>query len=251
MIFDLFKSKKKETVPERYFSEEFIDIHSHILPGIDDGARSTEHSLELLGKMYKLGIRNFVCTPHVIEGMWENSTEKILHTYKQLKSEVEKHEILKDIHIRVAAEYMMDDHFIQLLENRDLLTVKDDKILVEMSYLAPPVNLFEVIAEIQVKGFTPILAHPERYSSYHEDLGVYEQLKSAGCLFQLNMIALTNYYGKEVHEAALWLLQNNMIDFTGSDLHHMRHMGVIKSLTRRDEMMKLLQPVILNNEKLK
>jgi len=251
MIFDLFKSKKKETSPERYFSEEFIDIHSHILPGIDDGAKSTGHSLELLSKMYKLGIRNFVCTPHVIEGMWENSTEKILATCQKLKSTIEQTENLKGIHIRAAAEYMMDDNFTHLLEKKDLLPIKDNKILVEMSYLSPPANLFEIIAEIQVKGFVPILAHPERYNSYHEDLGVYEQLKAAGCLFQLNMISLTNYYGKEVHESALWLLSHNMIDFAGSDLHHMRHMGTIKSLTQRDDMMERLKPVLLNNEQLK
>lgn len=252
MIFDLFKSsEKKNHTPESYFSKEYIDIHSHILPGIDDGAETTEDSLRLLRKMRKLGIRNFVCTPHVIEGMWENSSETILRICEKLKENMKSTPELADVQIRAAAEYMMDDNFHQLLQQQDILPIKDDKILVEMSYLAPPANLFETIAEIQVKGYVPILAHPERYSFYHGDPSAYEQLKASGCFFQLNMMSLTNYYGKEVHDCALWLLRQNMIDFVGSDLHHMRHMGVIKSLNTREDMMALLKPAILNNHQLR
>lgn len=250
MILDLFKPKKSIS-PKNYFSEDYIDIHSHILPGIDDGAKTMGHSLELLTNMYKIGIRNFVCTPHVIEGVWENSTERILSVYDELKKVVEQTPSLKDVNIRVAAEYMMDENFQKLLENRDLLPIKDNKILVEMSYLAPPSNLFEIIAEIQVKGFVPILAHPERYKSFHKSLSVYEQLKNAGCMFQLNKISLTNYYGKDVHESAIWLLRNHMIDFIGSDLHHMRHMEQINSLMTRPNMMEMITPTIYNNHQLK
>ncbi len=251
MIIDLFRPKKQPNPPTNYFNENYIDIHSHILPGIDDGAKTMGHSLELLTNMYKLGIRNFICTPHVIEGVWENSNEKIISTYNELNSTVQQTSTLNDISIRVSAEYMIDENFQKLLEKKDLLPIKDNKILIEMSYLAPPVNLFEIIAEIQIKGFVPILAHPERYKSFHQDLEAYEQLKTAGCLFQLNMISLTNYYGKDVHESAVWLLRNNMIDFTGSDLHHMRHMEQINSLITRDNMMELLTPIIHNNHQLK
>lgn len=250
MIFDIFKPKKKDTPFAYTFSKAFIDIHSHIIPEIDDGAKSINHSLELLMRMRKLGIRNFVCTPHVIEGMWENSTEKIRAALEKLKPVVAQTPGLEDVQIRAAAEYMMDDNFIRLLGNKDILPIKDNKILVEMSYLAPPANLYETLAEIQVKGYEPILAHPERYQAYHSDLEQYHRLKSAGFSFQLNMIALTNYYGKEVHETALWLLRNNLIDFAGSDLHHMKHMGAIKSLTRREDMMELLIPILENNQSL-
>lgn len=251
MIIDLFKPKKKISSLINYFSNDYIDIHSHILPGIDDGAKTMGHSIELLTNMYKLGISNFVFTPHVIEGIWENSTEKILSTFHELKSVVDQTANLKDINIRVSAEYMMDENFQKLLENKDFLPIKDNKILVEMSYLAPPANLFETIAEIQVKGFIPILAHPERYKSFHQDLAVYQKLKSAGCLFQMNMISLSNYYGKDVHESAIWLLRNNMIDFIGSDLHHMKHMEVIESVVTRKNMMELVMPIIYNNHQLK
>lgn len=251
MIIDLFRSKKKITSHLHSFSEHYIDIHSHILPGIDDGAKTMGHSLELLTNMYKLGIKNFVCTPHVIEGVWENSTENILQKFNELKSVVQQTPSLKEINIRVAAEYMMDENFQNLLKNQDLLPIKDNKVLVEMSYLAPPANLFEIIADIQVKGFVPILAHPERYKTFHQDLAVYHQLKKAGCLFQLNMISLSNYYGKDVHESAIWLLRNNMIDFIGSDLHHMKHMEVINSIVTRKNMMDLVSPIIHNNHQLK
>jgi len=251
MIIDLFRSRKRTITHKNYFTADFIDIHSHILPGIDDGAKTMGHSLELLTNMYKLGIRNFVCTPHVIEGVWENSTEKILTTFNELKSVVAQTPSLKDINIRVAAEYMLDENFQNLLQNKDFLPIKDNKILVEMSYLAPPANLFETIAEIQVKGFVPILAHPERYKIFHQDLSTYERLKAAGCLFQLNMISLSNYYGKDVHESAVWLLRNNMIDFIGSDLHHMKHMEVINSVVTRKNMMEMVTPVIYNNHQLR
>lgn len=252
MIIDLFKSKKKISTPtQNSFSTDFIDIHSHILPGIDDGAKTMEDSIQLLTQMRKLGIKNFVCTPHVIESIWMNSTEKILSTYNELIAVVSQIPALKDINIRVAAEYMMDENFQKLLENKDFLPIHENKILVEMSYLAPPSNLFETIAEVQVKGFIPILAHPERYKSFHKDLSVYEHLKSAGCLFQVNMISLTNYYGKDVNELAVWLIRNNMIDFIGSDLHHMRHMEQINSLTTRQPMMDLAKPIIQNNQILK
>lgn len=251
MIIDLFKPKKRLVSPSKFFSENYIDIHSHILPGIDDGAKTMGHSLELLNNMYKHGIRNFVCTPHVIEGVWENSTEKILSTFNELKIVVQQTPGLKEVNIRVAAEYMMDENFQKLLENKDFLPIKDNKILVEMSYLAPPANLFETLAEIQVKGFVPILAHPERYKSFHQDLSIYHQLKSAGCLFQMNIISLSNYYGKDVHESAIWLLRNNMIDFLGSDVHHMKHMEVIDSVVTRKNMMELVMPVIYNNHQLK
>ncbi len=251
MIIDLFRPKKRIISKTNYFTEDFIDIHSHILPGIDDGAKTMGHSLELLTNMYKLGIRNFVCTPHVIEGVWENSTENILSTFNELKSVVEQTPSLRGVNLRVAAEYMMDENFEKLLQNNDLLPIKDNKVLVEMSYLAPPANLFEIIAQIQVKGYVPILAHPERYKSFHQDLSVYEQLKKAGCMFQLNMISLSNYYGKDVHESAVWLLRNNMIDFIGSDLHHMKHMEVIESVVTRKNMMDMVTPVIYNNHQLR
>lgn len=251
MIIDLFRPKRRITPAMNNFTDHFIDIHSHILPGIDDGAKTMGHSIELLTHMYKLGIRNFICTPHVIEGVWENSTEKILSVFNELKAVVEQTPNLREVSLRVAAEYMMDENFHKLLSNKDLLPIKDNKILVEMSYLAPPANLFETIAEIQVKGFVPILAHPERYKSFHQDLGVYQQLKSAGCMFQMNMISLSNYYGKDVHESAIWLLRNNMIDFIGSDLHHMRHMEVIESVVTRRNMMEMVTPIIYNNHQLK
>lgn len=252
MIIDLFKSKKKASAPILpLFTDDYIDIHSHILPGIDDGAKTIEDSVQLLMNMRKIGIKNFVCTPHVIEGVWMNSTEKILSAYNKLKAVAGHTSSLQDIEIRVAAEYMMDENFLRLLEDKDILPVHENKILVEMSYLAPPSNLFEVIAEIQVKGFLPILAHPERYKSFHKDLSVYEHLKNAGCLFQVNMISLTNYYGKDVHESAIWLIRNGMIDFIGSDLHHMRHMEQINSLMTRDQVIELATPIIENNHVLK
>lgn len=250
MMFNFLKPKKTKKIAS-IFDDNFIDIHSHILPGIDDGAKSINDSIELLTQMQSLGITNFVFTPHIIEGVWENTTEEIQNHFQEFKKTITNNSSLKDINIRVAAEHMMDNHFMKLLDEKDLLPIKDNKILVEMSYLAPPVNLFEIIAEIQVKGYIPILAHPERYKFFHSNLNMYEQLKKAGCLFQVNMVSLTNYYGKDVHESAVWLLRSGLIDFCGSDVHHKRHMEQINSLMTRSEMIDLLEPIVQNNHQLK
>ena len=128
-----------------------------------------------------------------------------------------------DNFFKSAAEYMLDDNFKNILQNEKLLTVKDDYILVEMSYINAPIQLYDIIFEIQIAGYIPILAHPERYTFYHLSFNEYKKLKRAGCLFQLNLLSSVGYYGPNVAKAADDLLKNNLIDFVGSDVHHSKH----------------------------
>ena len=168
----MFFFKKKEIPLNHFFSNGFVDIHSHLLPGIDDGAKDLNNSIELIQKMSSYGIKNFITTPHVLGDVYPNSSETIKNKLKEVRDELNNRNI-KDVTINAAAEYMMDEQFSDLLEKGDILTLKDNYILVEMSYFSPPINLFEILFQIQLKGYKPILAHPERYNSYHNNFEVY------------------------------------------------------------------------------
>ncbi|CAL2102149.1 Histidinol phosphatase [Tenacibaculum sp. 190130A14a] len=240
--------KKKEIPLKELFPDKFIDIHSHLLPGIDDGAKSMENTVELISKMYSYGIKNFVTTPHVLGDVYPNSSTLINDKLQEVKNELLSRG-LKDIHIRAAAEYMMDERFVGLLKDNDILTIKDNYILVEMSYFSAPYNLYDILFEIQLKGYKPILAHPERYNFYHDDFNNYYKLKKAGCLFQLNLLSLTEQYGKGVQKSAQRLIKENLYDFVGTDTHHMKHLSLLKKIGTQ-KIKKQIAGLLHNNTKL-
>ena len=225
----MFFRKKKEIPLKEVFSDDFVDIHSHLLPGIDDGAKDLVNSMELIEQMYAYGIKNFITTPHVLGDVYPNSSEIIME-----KTDIVRNELLNrgfaDIRFTAAAEYMLDEQFSERLKTNDILTLKDNYILVEMSYFNAPYNLFEVLFEIQLKGYKPILAHPERYNFYHNDFEKFYKLKKAGCVFQLNLLSLTEQYGKGVQKTAQKLLKNNLYDFVGTDTHHSNHLRLLKKI---------------------
>lgn len=227
------------------------DIHNHILPGIDDGAQNVEDSIELIEKFKEIGITNFIATPHIMNDYYPNTPETINTALDNFMKEVEKKEKLKNIKIRFAAEYMMDQSFLDLLINTRLLTLKDNMVLVEMSYFQAPINLNEILFKLQTSGYKPVLAHPERYGYYHaKDLSKYEELKNRGCLFQLNTLSLTTHYGGNMQKMALKLLENGMIDFIGSDTHRLQHLQKIETITIQKKTKQSLQKIISNTKEI-
>ncbi|GLB48674.1 tyrosine-protein phosphatase [Neptunitalea lumnitzerae] len=219
----LFGFKKKYLLKD-VLLDNYVDIHSHILPGIDDGADSVETSEDLLKSMRSLGFSRIITTPHTLPNVWDNTTESITGAYTKLIKE--KQDLTSQVQLKVASEYFLDNEFLEkTLEQNNLLTLKDNYLLVELSYLNPPIALNEILFAIQMKGYQPVLAHPERYLYYHNTKDTYEALKNAGCLFQLNLLSVVGYYGKGVMETADYLLKNGFIDFTGSDIHHKRHIA--------------------------
>ncbi len=243
----MFFFKKKEISLQGFFPEGFVDIHSHLLPGIDDGAKDIEDSISLIVKMYSYGIKNFITTPHVLGDVYPNSTELIQRKLQEVRNELAQRGI-QDISITAAAEYMMDEQFMQRLKNDDILTLKDTYILVEMSYFNAPYNLYDVLYEIQLKGYKPVLAHPERYSFYHNDFNEYYKLKKAGCVFQLNLLSLTEQYGKGVQKTAQKLLKENLYDFVGTDTHHHNHLKLLNTIGSA-KTKKQLEHLLENNKK--
>ena len=238
----LFFKKKKIPLNE-FFPKGFVDIHSHLLPGIDDGAKDMETSIALIQKMASYGIQNFITTPHILGDVYPNTPEVIKRKLKEVTDELKKRNLL-DISISAAAEYMMDEKFTDLIEKEQLLTLKDNLVLVEMSYFSPPINLYEILFQLQLKGYKPILAHPERYNTYHNNFKEYYKLKRAGCLFQLNLLSLTEHYGKHIQKTTEKLLKENMYDLVGTDAHHHQHLetlqkiGTLKNLKSIEDLMK-------------
>lgn len=210
--------------------EDFVDIHNHILPGIDDGAKSIEESIDLIIKLKNLGVKEFIPTPHVMQDFYPNTDETIGDSYfKLLESLTPK--LLSTIRINPAAEYMMDYHFENLVEGRNLFTIKGNFVLVEMSYFQPPINLEQIIFKIKTSGYLPILAHPERYGYYHNNKSYYKKLKQLGCFFQLNLLSLSSYYGNNVEKTANYLIDENLIDFAATDVHNEKQIELLSNLT--------------------
>jgi protein-tyrosine phosphatase len=225
----------------------YVDIHSHLLPGIDDGAKTIGDTSKLAKSFQEMGVSQFITTPHISHYIWNNSPEAIIAKHKETKLLLEQENI--KIPFQAAAEYFMDDWFETHFQNEKLLTLKDNYVLVEMSYMNAPVQLYKILFDLQVAGYIPVLAHPERYLFYHKNFNEYHKLKKAGCLFQLNLLAVVGYYGSEITKVAEELLKKGMYDFVGTDVHHNNHIASFKQKIKiENSNLPALKKVIKNNE---
>ncbi|MDI1304436.1 MAG: histidinol phosphatase [bacterium] len=241
-MFTFFKSKPvlKDLIPDNH-----IDIHSHLLPGIDDGARTFQDTLRLTKALQGFGVSQFITTPHIIQYVWDNTHDQILSKKETTVAELEKNKIT--IPFSAAAEYLMDDQFVRLFQSGELLTLKDNYVLVEMSYINAPIQLYSILFDLQVAGYIPVLAHPERYLFYHNNFREYEKLKRAGCLFQLNLLSVVGYYGAEITKIAEQLLSKGMYTYVGSDVHHDNHIASFEQKVKIKDLAPLKE-VIANNQ---
>ncbi|MFS4492239.1 tyrosine-protein phosphatase [Maribacter sp. 2308TA10-17] len=237
-----FFSRKKYLVD---LLEGFIDIHNHILPGIDDGAQTVEDSIALIKGFSDFGVTHFIATPHIMHNYHDNTPETIGNSLKVLKSELIKHD-MNEVFIEASAEHMIDDNFETILENKKVMPLCEEHLLIEMSYLQRPINFDESVVAITSNRFFSILAHPERYNFLHGRARKYFEFKQQGILFQLNMLSLSEFYGKEVQKVAFRLLEEGMIDFIGSDVHNMNQLNSLKELTISKKTIKHLVPIVEN-----
>ncbi len=213
----MFSFLKKEQSELLYTT----DLHSHLIPGIDDGVKTLNESIELLQALQELGFKKVITTPHVMHHRYPNKTEEIMKGLLFVRAELKKHKM--SIKVEVAAEYYLDEYFLRLLKQRDILTFNNNHVLFEMSYTNKPVNLEAIIYEIKVAGYQPVLAHPERYFFLHNDFAYYKKLKEMGVLFQVNINSFSGYYSKDVKKVAMKIAEEGLIDFLGSDIHKLRH----------------------------
>ena len=236
----LFSSSSEERL------QVTTDIHSHLIPGIDDGSKSMDESIEMIETFIDLGYRKLITTPHIMSHRFPNTRAILEEGLEALKKELQERQL--SIEIEVASEYYLDETVMELVEQRDIMTFGKEYMLFEMSYVQPLHHLEEMIFEIKVAGYTPVLAHPERYIYMHEDFSKYERLKEKGVLFQVNIPSLGGYYSKPVQKIAKRLAEAGMIDLIGSDAHKMSHLNTLREVRSKKTYTKLFgNNTILNN----
>lgn len=243
-MFNFFKSKPKEPVKLCFNT----DIHCHVVPGIDDGAKTPESAADLIERMQAWGIERIIASPHVTQETFENDRNTIGPALESLQAELSKRG--NGIEVLNSAEYRIDELFLQRLEDNDIMPYPNDYILIENSFLQEPWNLDQLVFDLQVRGLRPILAHPERYTYYHYRPERYRQLCKAGLALQINLLSLAGCYGTAEQKIARMLIKESLVSFIGTDLHNTRHADVIDAYLRTSAAradMDALAPMVQNN----
>lgn len=224
------------------------DMHSHLLPAVDDGSKSISESIQFIKKLQSMGFSKLILTPHIYKEFYPNTKENLEERFQLLKNEVAEQNMAIDLHL--AAEYYLDENFIKLLEKGELLTFgkKGLLVLVETSFVSLPAYFEEYLFEIIAAGYTPVLAHPERYLYMNDRFRFYHKINEMGVLMQLNINSLGGYYGKQVEELAIKLYENGLVDFMGTDLHHEKHEEFLQSMLGRKILQKVAKYDWLNKE---
>ena len=228
-MFNFFKRKRE---PEQLFFN--TDIHCHIIPGIDDGSPDVNTSVELVGRMAKWGLRRIIASPHVTFGTFPNTraTVPLEELRKALADVSGSPEILH------SAEYRIDDLLVKQLDEGNPMTLPQNYILIENAFMQEPWNLDQLVFDLHVKGYRPLLAHPERYSYYYNRKARYKQLHDAGLLFQCNVLSLAGAYGPAEKHIAEVLIKEDLVDFLGTDLHRVKHADVIDEYLASKDYLK-------------
>lgn len=232
---------RKQNLRETGVLDGWTDRHSHILPGVDDGIQTVKESIAVLNLYEQLGVQKVWLTPHIMEDV-PNTPEKLHSRFDELKQAYYADGTAGRIDLHLAAENMMDSLFIKRLEDRVLMPYGDnhDELLVETSYVQPPMGMTDILREIQRAGFTPVLAHPERY--FYMDEEKYENIKDMGVRFQLNITSLAGAYGHIVQQRAEYLLREGFYTYSGSDVHSYRSIShAIERKALKKGIVKTLQ----------
>ena len=239
-MFGIFKSKYK--LVESGILKGMTDIHSHVLPGVDDGSPDIETSLSLLRYMESLGLREVWLTPHIMED-YPSLNQKLQQRFEALRAAYSG-----PLSLSLSSEYMMDAAFTGKLKG-ELLPLGKNHLLVETSYMSPPVGLQELLMQVWNAGYLPVIAHPERY--LYMDEKDYGQLKERGYSFQLNLMSLSGYYGPFPKAVSEKLLKQEMYDFVGTDLHHLaRYQPLLDKLKLTRKQLDALGELIANNARI-
>lgn len=221
-----------------------VDIHSHLLPGLDDGVKTFEEAAQVVMFLSELGYRKLVVTPHVMADMYRNTDATIIARCEELVRFLAERKI--NVRVEPSAEYYLDETLVSNIEaNQQLLTIAGQYLLFETNFLNEPLNLKQFIFLAMSKGYKPILAHPERY--LYMDLKKAEDLINRGVLFQLNLTSLTGYYSKGAQVMAHKLIDQKMVHWLGSDCHHMTHATLLKDVVKNRYFEKALNLPLLNN----
>ncbi|MCC7233501.1 MAG: capsular biosynthesis protein [Bacteroidia bacterium] len=246
LLKSLFSGKTSGNLPAfTDFSSIKTDIHSHLIPGLDDGVQTLEESLQMIRGFQSLGFQKLITTPHIMSDYFKNTPQIIQSGLMELRGAL-RHEGIS-MEIDAAAEYYVDEMFLKKLNDEPLLTIGEKTVLIEISYVNPPENLQQVLFEIHLLGYTPLLAHPERYPFWYGKFEEYRNLKDAGVMLQLNVNSLAGYYGAGARKTAERLIDEGLIDYIGSDLHGQRHLDVLSKVIKEKYLRKLMAGGVKNS----
>lgn len=246
---NIFGKKLNDFLHHKHFENPVdVEFHNHLIFGVDDGCETIEQSVDLLAGFANMGMRKVITSPHIMGDFYKNSPQNLLLLRNTIRKELAAQNI--QIEFECVAEYLIDDLFEPKIHSGELLCFgsKQKYVLVELPFMNEPPNIKTVLFELQIAGYTPVLAHPERYLYFTHKKQHYHNLKDQGIIFQLNMLSTIGYYGKPVYELADYLVQNNLIDMVGSDTHRMQHQELLKEAYKSKLFYKLTTQTELLNK---
>ena len=245
LISKAFGKRKKELVKHNIPTK--VDMHSHLLPALDDGVQSYDESVELILELKELGYEKLITTPHIMGDMYRNYKKDILVELEKLQIELSKRNI--EIQLGVAAEYYIDEWFIELIDKDEILSFNNNYVLIELNFLSFHEELFkEAVFKLKINGYKPIFGHPERYTYFWDSFSRYEDIKDLEISFQINLVSLSGFYSPKVKSIAEKLIDKEMVDFIGTDAHSMNYINAVKEAMLSPYMEKLAKLELLNKE---
>jgi len=227
------------------FSEIALDMHSHLTPGVDDGARDVADSLQIIQGLKELGFTKLYTTPHTLQDIHPNTHQTLKTAHKLLEGSLPE-----GITLELSSEYYLDEQFRDQVNEGTVMPLPGNRLLVEFSQISKPHDLEEVLFDLGIKGYQIVLAHPERYLFFHRTFNYYTRLKEMGIELQVNALSLTNHYGKRIRSIAEELVEKDMIDFIGTDIHHVRHIDALKRVPESKFFTRLIDSGLLKNQSL-
>jgi tyrosine-protein phosphatase YwqE len=246
--FNLFTRKLDEEVPLD-LSWLQTDMHSHLIPGIDDGSKSMEESIALVKRLAGYGLKKIITTPHIMSEYYRNTPEIIHMGLEDLRKALKQEGI--EIEINAAAEYYMDEIFLEKVKaGEKMLTFGDGYILVETGFINKPQMLLDIIFHLEMAGYKPILAHPERYQYLIGDKKLQEELFERRLLFQVNLLSFTGFYSKQVKEFGEMLVDKGLVALLGTDCHNERYLDMLETLPKHQKIYEKIQHLELINKTL-
>lgn len=202
-------------------------MHSHLIPGIDDGSPSMDHTIAMLAKFEQLGYRKVVTTPHILNDVHPNTPKIILDGLKDVQLEIKR--LGMKIEIEAAAEYYCDESFLPIIERNEILSFGSNFVLMEFGFLSPSQYEAQALFNLQVAGYVPVIAHYERYPYYFGDFKKVDALRERNIQIQVNLNSLTGHYGPGVKKMAGQLIKNKQVDFLGTDCHRIEHLILLEN----------------------
>lgn len=244
-FFSFFSKPKPKALEKANLGTLKTDIHSHIIWGIDDGAKLEEDSLSLIYELKNLGYTKAITSPHIMDGVYDNDSTIISRGLEKVNELIYKNNI--EFKLEAAAEYYIDDSFLAKIAKRDILTFGDDFVLIEFPMIDIPVNSDVFIFELQAKGYKVVIAHPERYKFTIGKTELYDKWKSLGCYLQVNLLGAVERYDEQTTAQVKYMADNKLIDFLGSDAHNTRQLSVVGSNTSSALLHTILDTCDLKN----